>query len=116
MVNKINIPFILFSNVYIFNFIEVYLIYNINVSTIWCFTILKGYTPFSYYKILALFRVLYNIFIFVAYFIHNSLYLLIPYPFIAPPPSLSPPVTTNLFPIAVSLFLFLLYSLVCCIF
>ena len=33
----------------------------------------------------------------VAYFIHNTLYLLTPYPYVAPPPSLSPVVITSLF-------------------
>ena len=46
------------------------------------------------------------LYILVAYFIPNSLYLLILYPYISPLPSLSPLVTTSLFCISVSLLLF----------
>ena len=46
----------------------------------------------------------YNISLLLIYFIHSSLYLLILYPYLAP--SLSPLVTTSLFSISVSLFLF----------
>ena len=44
--------------------------------------------------------------ILVACFIPNSLYLLLLYPCLAPPPSLSTLVTTSLFSISVSLLLF----------
>jgi len=50
--------------------------------------------------------VLYNISLQLVYFIHSSLYLLIPYSYLALPPSLFPPVTTSLFCLSVSLFLF----------
>ena len=40
------------------------------------------------------------------YFTHTSLYLLVPYSYFAPPSSLSPLVTTSLFSLSVSLFLF----------
>ena len=43
------------------------------------------YSIYSYYKLLATFSV-YIWYIFVAYFIHNSLHFLIPYPYIAFPP------------------------------
>ena len=49
---------------------------------------------------------LYNISLQLIYFIHSSLYLLIPYSYLALPPSLFPPVTTSLFCLSVSLFLF----------
>ena len=42
----------------------------------------------------------------LVYFTHTSLYLLVPYSYFAPPSSLSPLVTTSLFSISVSLFLF----------
>ena len=54
-------------------------------------------------------------YILVAYLTPNGLYLLLPYPYIAPPPSLSPLVITSLFYVCESAS-FLLYSLVCCIF
>ena len=53
--------------------------------------------------------VLYNISLLFIYFIHSSLYLLIPCHYLASPPSLSPLVTTSLFSISVSLFLFSVY-------
>ena len=43
------------------------------------------------------------------YCIHSSLYLLIPSPYLAPSPSLSPLVTTSLSSISVNLFLFCIY-------
>ena len=46
----------------------------------------KLFSIHSYYRILAKFPVLYNIS--VAYFVHGSLYLLITYPYIAPPPQI----------------------------
>ena len=42
----------------------------------------------------------------LVYFTHTSLYLLVPYSYFAPPSSLSPLVTTSLFSISVSLFVF----------
>ena len=57
------------------------------------------------YKILAIFPMLYNISSQLI-FVLNSLYLLIPYPFIAPLSSLSPLVTTGLFSTCVDSFLF----------
>lgn len=52
------------------------------------FTIFKGYIPFSYYKILAVFCVLYNTPLQLIYFVPSSLYLftapilpLLPFPF-----------------------------------
>ena len=42
----------------------------------------------------------------VAYFIHKSLYLLVPFPSTAPPPSFSPLGTTSLFSMIVCLLLF----------
>ena len=50
-----------------------------------------------------MFSVLYNISLLLIYFIHSSLYFLIPYPYRDPP--LSPWVNTSLFSIPVSLFL-----------
>ena len=75
------------------------------------------YSIYSYYKTLAIFPVPYNIPLYwqLIYFIHSSLYLLIPYLYLASTPSLSPLVTTSLFSISVSLYL-LGYSLVCFIF
>ena len=52
----------------------------------------------------------------VAYIIHDSLYLLLSYSYTSPPPSLFPLITTGLFSMFLSLFPFLLYSLVCCMF
>ena len=60
---------------------------------------------------LATFPVLCNISLRLIYFIRNSLYLLIPYVFIALPHSLSILVNTSLFSISVSLFLF--FTFVC---
>ena len=51
----------------------------------------------------------------MTYFIHISLYLLIPSLYIIHPSSLSPPVTTSYFSVSASLFLSL-YSRSCCIF
>ena len=47
-----------------------------------------GEAPYSIYsyKILAVFSVLYNIFIWLIYFIHIRLYLLILYPYLTSPP------------------------------
>ena len=42
------------------------------------------YSIYSYYKILAIFPVLYNISLELIYLIHNSLYFLIPYAYLAP--------------------------------
>ena len=42
-------------------------------------------------------------YILVTYFIHSCFYLLIPYPILPLPGSLSPLVTTSLFPVSVSL-------------
>ena len=75
---------------------------------------LKVYSIYSYYKIVAIFPVLYTI-ILVAYCIPNSLYLLLPNPILPFPSSLSLLVTTK-FSVSVSLLLFLLHSPVCCIF
>ena len=51
------------------------------------------------------------------YFIHISLYLLIVYPYLAPPHSLPPVVTTSLFSISVTIFLFhYIHSFTCFIF
>ena len=52
-------------------------------------------------------------YILVDYFIHNGLYILVPYPYLPPPSFPLAPVTPNLFSISVSV---LLYSLVCCVF
>ena len=52
------------------------------------------------------FSVVYSIFLFLIYFMHTSWYLLISYPYLAPPPSLSPLVATGLFFTSMSLFLF----------
>ena len=49
---------------------------------------------------------LYNISLLLIYFIHSSLCLFILYPYLAPSPFLTPPVTTSLFSISVNLFLF----------
>ena len=59
---------------------------------------------YSCYKILTIFPVLYNIFLWLIYFIHSSLDPLIPYPYLAPPRI--PVVTTGLFFVPVSLVLF----------
>ena len=48
-------------------------------------------------------------YILVAYFIPNNLYLLHPYPYIAPPLSLSLLVTVSLFSVSVNLLLFFCY-------
>ena len=66
------------------------------------------YSIKSYYKIMAviIYPVLNNISLLLAYFIQSSLYLLIPYPNMRFPASLSLVVTTDLFPISMSLFLF----------
>ena len=40
---------------------------------------------YSYYKILAVFPMLYNISLQLTYFVHSSLYLLTPCPYLAPP-------------------------------
>ena len=50
--------------------------------------------------------ILYNISLLLIYFTQSSLYLLMPYSCLPLPLSLSPLVTTNLFSISVSLFLF----------
>ena len=63
------------------------------------------YTHISY-KILAVFHVLYSIFLQLSYFIHNSLYLLTPALILSLPCSLPTLVTTSLSPISVSLFIF----------
>ena len=55
---------------------------------------------YSYYKIMAKYPILYNISLFLFLFIHCSLYLLVPYPYVTPPVFLSP-----LFPRSVSLFI-----------
>ena len=67
----------------------------------------------SYYEILVIFSVIQ--YVPLAYFKPNHLYLLIPYPFNDPAPSLTPLVTTSLFSLYTSASL-LLYSLFCCIF
>ena len=67
----------------------------------------------SYYKILVIFSVIQ--YVPLAYFKSNHLYLLIPYPFNDPDPSLTPLVTASLFSISMCAY-FLLYSLFCCIF
>ena len=64
------------------------------------------YSIYSYYKILAIFSVLYNISLQLIYYIHSSLYFLIPPPILLLPPSLPTLVTTSLFLISVTLFLF----------
>ena len=79
--------------------------------TIQWFTIFTGYIPFrviGYIPCVAQYTL-------VAYFVHNSLCLLILYPYIALPPSLSPLVTTRFFSVSESTSV-LFYSLVCCIF
>ena len=59
---------------------------------------------------LTVFPVLYNIPLYLIYFIHSHLYLLISYPYFTPPSSLFPLVTTRLFYCICDLFLF------CCIY
>ena len=49
---------------------------------------------------------MYNIFLWLVYFIHSSVSLLIPYLDLSPPLSLSPVVIASLFSLPVSLFLF----------
>ena len=58
------------------------------------------YSIYSYYKMLTVFPVLYGIYLYLIYFIHSNLYLPIFYPYFAPPPSLSPLVTTSLFSVS----------------
>ena len=47
---------------------------------------LKLYSIYSHYKILVIFPILYNTPLQLIYFMLSSLYFLIPYPYIAPPP------------------------------
>ena len=61
------------------------------------------YPIYSSYKMLVIFPAL---LLQLIYVIHSGLYLLIPYPYLALPLYPFPPLTTSLFPISVSLFLF----------
>lgn len=65
------------------------------------FTVFKGFSPFVVRDSASIPPVVQ----FVAYFIPNTLYLLIPQPHLAPA-SVSPPVTPSLFSVPVSPFLF----------
>ena len=58
------------------------------------------------YKILAVVAVMCNVCLQLIYFIHSSLYLLISNSYLAPRPSHAPLVSTSLFSISMSLFLF----------
>ena len=53
----------------------------------WRFSIFVDYTPVSYYKIMTAIpcAVQYIPIAYLLYFTHSSLYLLIPYPYLAPP-------------------------------
>ena len=70
------------------------------------------YSVYSYYKILAIFPVLYNVCLQFIYFVHSNLYLLIPTHVLPFPLSLSKLITTSLFSISINLF-FWLHTLVC---
>ena len=59
----------------------------------------------SHYKIIGYIPCVVQ-YIHISYFIHNSLYFLVPYPYIFLLPFLSPPVTTSFFSLFVGLFLF----------
>ena len=71
---------------------------------------IKYFIDYTQFKVITKqglhFPVLYNTFLLLIYFIHCSLYLLIPYPYIAPLPFPLPTGTTSLFSISVSLLLF----------
>ena len=96
----------------IFIFTEVQLVYNVKfqVYKTMIHNFQRLQSIYTYYKILAIVPVLYNILMQPIYFIHSSLYLLILYPNLAPPPSLSLLVTHSLFFISVNVS-FWLYSL-----
>lgn len=92
--------------------VQYYLNYR---HTVQLFTILKVIILYSYYKTLTIFSLLHSVAL-GAYFIHNSLYVLTPPSILFLSSSLSPLVTTNLLSESVSQLLFLLYSVICCIF
>ena len=82
--------------------------YSFRCTTQW-FTIFKDYTPFIVIIKYWLYSLCCRVYPYSLFILRSSLYLLIPY--LAPPPSLSPLVTTSLFCFYESVSV-LLYSLV----
>ena len=71
---------------------------------------------YSYYKILAIFPVLYNISLLLIFFIYSSLCLLIPYPCLTPPPFPLPTVNDYFLLYICEFVSVLLYIFICVIF